>query len=192
MSLKPVKKSDQNKSWMQPRRDRRKMIQPEYHLIVTEGTETEPPYFNAMRTIINANYPDKINVKVEGKGDNTLSLYYKAKDLAEKSANGLMRQHVSAKQIPTTKLHTMPYGQTNVWNSGFCSTSVLCNPIFIGVSTDQSSLKSSNLSERENTAKTATICTEFRIHTWMTLSSTPRSLKKSTKEKHHPNQPPVL
>ena len=41
MSLKPVKKSDQNKSWMQPRRDRRKMIQPEYHLIVTEGTETE-------------------------------------------------------------------------------------------------------------------------------------------------------
>ncbi len=88
MSLKPVKKSDQNKSWMQPRRDRRKMIQPEYHLIVTEGTETEPPYFNAMRTIINANYPDKINVKVEGKGDNTLSLYYKAKDLAEKSANG--------------------------------------------------------------------------------------------------------
>lgn len=33
MSLKPVKKSDQNKSWMQPRRDRRKMIQPEYHLI---------------------------------------------------------------------------------------------------------------------------------------------------------------
>ena len=53
MSLKPVKKSDQNKSWMQPRRDRRKMIQPEYHLIVTEGTETEPPYFNAMRTIIN-------------------------------------------------------------------------------------------------------------------------------------------
>ncbi len=123
MSLKPVKKSDQNKSWMQPRRDRRKMIQPEYHLIVTEGTETEPPYFNAMRTIINANYPDKINVKVEGKGDNTLSLYYKAKDLAE---------------------------------------------------------------------KTATICTEFCIHTWMTLSSTPRSLKKSTKEKHHPNQPPVL
>ncbi len=88
MSLKPVKKSDQNKSWMQPRRDRRKMIQPEYHLIVTEGTETEPPYFNAMGDVINSNYPDKINVKVEGKGDNTLSLYSKAKELAIKSANG--------------------------------------------------------------------------------------------------------
>ncbi len=132
MSLKPVKKSDQNKSWMQPRRDRRKMIQPEYHLIVTEGTETEPPYFNAMRTIINANYPDKINVKVEGKGDIHRSEYW-------------------------PKL-----------------TEILKSP------------------ERENTAKTATICTEFCIHTWMTLSSTPRSLKKSTKEKHHPNQPPVL
>ena len=88
MSLKPVKKSDLNKSWMQPRRDRRKMIQPEYHLIVTEGTETEPPYFNAMGNIINNKYPDKINVKVEGKGDNTLSLYPKAKELVAKSANG--------------------------------------------------------------------------------------------------------
>lgn len=88
MSLKPVKKSDRNKSWMQSRRDRRKMIQPEYHLIVTEGTETEPPYFNAMGAVINNRFPDKINVKVEGKGDNTLSLYSKAKELAAKSANG--------------------------------------------------------------------------------------------------------
>ena len=55
MSLKPAKKSDLNKSWMQPRRDRRKLIQPEYHLIVTEGTETEPPYFNAMGAVINRN-----------------------------------------------------------------------------------------------------------------------------------------
>ena len=88
MSLKPAKKSDLNKSWMQPRRDRRKMIQPEYHLIVTEGTETEPPYFNAMGAVINKNYPDRIIVKVEGEGDNTLNLYSKAKSLAKQSANG--------------------------------------------------------------------------------------------------------
>ena len=88
MSLKPAKKSDLNKSWMQPRRDRRKLIQPEYHLIVTEGTETEPPYFNAMGAVINKNYPDRINVKVEGEGDNTLNLYLKAKSLAKQSANG--------------------------------------------------------------------------------------------------------
>ena len=48
----------------------------------------EPPYFNAMGDIINNRFPDKINVKVEGKGDNTLNLYSKAKELATKSANG--------------------------------------------------------------------------------------------------------
>lgn len=42
MSLKPPKKSDLDKNWMKARQDRPKKIQPEYHLIVTEGTETEP------------------------------------------------------------------------------------------------------------------------------------------------------
>lgn len=42
MSLKPPKRSDLDKSWMKPRRDKPKKIQPEYHLIVTEGTDTEP------------------------------------------------------------------------------------------------------------------------------------------------------
>ena len=88
MSLKPTKKGDLNKSWMQPRRDRHKMIQPEYHLIVSEGTETEPLYFKSMGEIINRNYPDRIHIHVEGKGDNTLSLYSKAKHLAEGSTNG--------------------------------------------------------------------------------------------------------
>lgn len=41
MSLKPLKKSDLDKNWMKARRDKPKKIQPEYHLIVTEGTDTE-------------------------------------------------------------------------------------------------------------------------------------------------------
>lgn len=45
MSMKPCKKSDLNKKWMSDRRDRRITIAPEYHLIVTEGTKTEPQYF---------------------------------------------------------------------------------------------------------------------------------------------------
>lgn len=49
MSLKPPKKSDLGKSWMKPRRDKNILIRPEYHLIVTEGTETEPQYFEAIR-----------------------------------------------------------------------------------------------------------------------------------------------
>lgn len=88
MSLKPPKKSDLDKSWMKPRLDRRKKIQPEYHLIVTEGTKTEPAYFIAISEIINSTYPDKIQVKVEGVGDNTLNLFQKAKRLADSSANG--------------------------------------------------------------------------------------------------------
>lgn len=40
-----------------------------------------------MGAIINSNYPDRINIKVEGKGDNTLNLYNKAKNLATNSAN---------------------------------------------------------------------------------------------------------
>ncbi len=37
MSLKPPKKSDLDKTWMKARRDKPKKIQPEYHLIITEG-----------------------------------------------------------------------------------------------------------------------------------------------------------
>jgi len=62
MSLKPPKKSDLDKSWMKARRDKPKKIQPEYHLIVTEGTDTEPAYFGAMRDVINSAYPDRIQL----------------------------------------------------------------------------------------------------------------------------------
>jgi len=88
VSLKPPKKSDLDKSWMKPRLDRYKKIQPEYHLIVTEGKKTEPAYFIAIKNKINSTYPDRIQVDVEGVGDNTLNLFQKAKHLAESSANG--------------------------------------------------------------------------------------------------------
>lgn len=88
MSLKPPKKSNLNKSWMKARRDKPKRLQPEYHLIITEGTDTEPAYFGAMKDIINRSYPDKIQLDVHGAGDNTLSLFEKAKQKASSSANG--------------------------------------------------------------------------------------------------------
>ena len=78
MSLKPPKKSDMGKHWMKPRRDRNILIQPEHHLIVTEGTETEPQYFEAIRDSINSQYRDKIQLDVHGAGDNTLNLLDKA------------------------------------------------------------------------------------------------------------------
>lgn len=88
MSLKPPKKSDLNKSWMKPKPDRGVKIQPEYHLIVSEGTDTEPAYFEAIRDIINSRYRKKIQLEISGEGDNTINLFWKAKQRASDSANG--------------------------------------------------------------------------------------------------------
>lgn len=72
------------KSWMKPRRDSRQMIAPEYHLIVTEGTDTEPQYFQAIKAIIDGKYRDRIHLDISGKGDNTLSLFKRAvKDVSQ-------------------------------------------------------------------------------------------------------------
>ncbi len=78
MSMKPPKKSDMGKTWMKPRREFRQIISPEYHLIVTEGTETEPQYFQAIKKTIDTKYRDRIHLDVTGKGDNTLSLFNRA------------------------------------------------------------------------------------------------------------------
>ena len=77
MSLKPPKKSDLDKKWMKKRLDRAIKIQPEYHLIVTEGTDTEPEYFGSIKDVINKKYPEKIKLDVYGEGDNTISLFQK-------------------------------------------------------------------------------------------------------------------
>ena len=92
MSLKPPKKSDLGKSWMRNRRDKARMIQPEYHLIASEGTETEPQYFGAIQRIINSKYRDRIQLKVEGIGDNTVNLLMKARQYVQN--NGIVFKHV--------------------------------------------------------------------------------------------------
>lgn len=87
MSLKPLKKSDLDKAWMKKKPDRAIKIHPEYHLIVSEGTDTEPAYFGAMKDIVNRQYPKKIQLDVSGEGNNTINLFGKAKQLARNSAN---------------------------------------------------------------------------------------------------------
>lgn len=88
MSLKPPKKSDLAKDWMKKRRDKAIRIQPEYHLIVTEGIETEPQYFKSIKDIINRHHRDRIQLAICGEGDNTLGLFEKAKKRAEQNPNG--------------------------------------------------------------------------------------------------------
>lgn len=92
MSLHPLKKSDQKKAWMKGRRDKARMVQPEYHLIVTEGVETEPQYFGAVQRIINGTYRQRIQLQIEGVGDNTLNLLERARQYAENS--GMVFKHV--------------------------------------------------------------------------------------------------
>ena len=83
MSRKPPKKTDMGKAWMKPRRDSRQMIFPEYHLIVSEGTKTEPKYFEKIRETIDLKYRDRIHLDILGGGNNTVNLYNQAvKDVA--------------------------------------------------------------------------------------------------------------
>lgn len=87
MSLKPPKKSDLGKAWMQARLERTVKISPEYHLIVTEGTETEPPYFEAIQRAVNERYRGRIQLDISGEGTNTVFLFDRAKYLAGCSPN---------------------------------------------------------------------------------------------------------
>lgn len=90
MSLKPTKKSDSGKAWLKGRENRRQsiLIHPEYHLIVTEGTKTEPNYFEAIKNQINREYKDRIRVEIEGTGLNTVNLVSLAEKYVNESSNG--------------------------------------------------------------------------------------------------------
>ena len=85
VSMQPVKKSDAGKCWMRKRRDLKRMIAPEYHLIVSEGTRTEPLYFDRVKELINQKYSGRIHLEIVGKGDNTLKLFHQAKIHVEQS-----------------------------------------------------------------------------------------------------------
>ena len=84
MSMKPRKKSDSKKEWMSDRRDRHIIIAPEYHLIVTEGTKTEPNYFEGLKKDINSQYKGRISISIDGAGEHTLTLLERAQKIVEK------------------------------------------------------------------------------------------------------------
>lgn len=85
MSNQPKKKSDMNKQWMKSRGDREVKIAPEYHLIVTEGTKTEPKYFKALKEEINKGFPGRISIEIEGVGEGTVKLFERARKIVERS-----------------------------------------------------------------------------------------------------------
>lgn len=154
--MKPPKKSDLGKTWMKPRRDFRQIIAPEYHLIVTEGTETEPQYFHAIKETIDAKYRDRIHLDVNGKGDNTISLFNRAvKDVIHSSniykhvcwyttrmiflLKTLIRPPHFAKPPVLTKPIIMPFGRTSASSFGSFSISCSFRQTFTGMNTGPSS-----------------------------------------------------
>ena len=89
MSAKPPKKSDAEKSWMSPRVSKNIPLLPEHHLIVTEGTKTEPQYFEAIKTVVDEkcrNFgSNRIQIKVNGTGKNTTFLVDEAKRIVDET-----------------------------------------------------------------------------------------------------------
>ena len=66
-------------------------IRPERFLIVTEGTRTEPLYFEGFRRRINAAFRGEyVTLRVYGVGANTVSLFDQAKSIAEADPDGLL------------------------------------------------------------------------------------------------------
>lgn len=110
MSLKPPKKSDLNKEWLPRRRDLKKKVQPEYHLIVTEGTKTEPNYFKAIKKIINKNFKERIQFEISGEGDNTINLFKIAKTYVEQNPNGYKHIWIvyDTDDFPKENIDTVP------------------------------------------------------------------------------------
>lgn len=100
MSRKSSKKQDDRKtatsakrlknSWGKGRQSSPHIrIRPIRLLIVTEGSKTEPLYFTAFRDRINQSYGrEYITVEIYGLGDNTVSLFNRAKKLADRDAEG--------------------------------------------------------------------------------------------------------
>jgi len=176
MSLKPLKKSDLGKDWVRKDRYVRKIgIQPEYHLIVTEGTDTEPNYFEAIKKIINEKYSDRIVLRVEGKGDNTLNLFEKARESASGpndykhvwivyDTDDFPADHINrtAELCKNTEggrtLNIMRSGLISALNYGSFCTLDFTILTFTGVSIGQSYRSGCPTLEKESTKRTGQIC----------------------------------
>lgn len=87
--MSPQKKTKNTDNWLKGRESKKRGILPEYHLIVTEGKNTEPLYFKALKEHINSIYPGRIEMKIEGEGACTLSLLDRAIGYATKYPNPL-------------------------------------------------------------------------------------------------------
>lgn len=199
MSLHPLKKSDQKKAWMKGRRDKARMVQPEYHLIVTEGVETEPQYFGAVQRIINGTYRQRIQLQIEGVGDNTLNLLERARQYAENS--GMVFKHVwvvydtddfppehinrtarlcAQYSKPGETLYTQ-FGPISALNCGFCCIFLIFTPTCTEINIGASSVPISRKSARVLIGKTVPISMRCCGPIWTGPLKMRKSWRSSTK-----------
>lgn len=87
MTKKLIKKSDDGKEWLTRRRSRNIKSKLEYHLIICEGTKTEPNYFKALRAKIVGKNREKIVIEIMGKSRGTTNLLEEAIKEVRKSFN---------------------------------------------------------------------------------------------------------
>lgn len=96
MSNKPPKKSDKNKPWINKRRDRNKLINPEYHLVVCEGEKTEPNYFSGLKNDIGAS-SRKIRIEIpQRKGSKNPPMLV---DSAQKYVSNFRKKDIYIKHV---------------------------------------------------------------------------------------------
>lgn len=87
MSKKPTKRSDIDKPWIKERKDKIIKSKLEYHLIICEGTKTEPNYFNGIKGNITERNREKLTIEIIGKGVGTTYLLKEAIKKVQHSTN---------------------------------------------------------------------------------------------------------
>lgn len=149
MSLKPLKKTDMNKSWMKKRRDKQIKIQPEYHLIVTEGTKQNQNILGQF--VILSTISTKIEFNLIFMGRVKIHLIYltvrkNMPIIVQIYINmfGLfmirmifhqiisIKRHSYVKTVAMMRLRIMRFGRINVLNYGFFYILAIFNRIYIG------------------------------------------------------------
>ncbi len=89
MSKKPLKKSELKKDiqWRTKKRNKKVLINPEYHVIICEGTKTEPNYFEGLKNEINGRFKNRIELKILPTGKGRREALSEAKRIVSKSVN---------------------------------------------------------------------------------------------------------
>lgn len=78
----PQKKSEE---WYSKKRNKRKLIAPERHLILCEGTKTEPNYFQEIKNRIDNKYRGRININIIPTKKGRLNLLNQAIEMVKSS-----------------------------------------------------------------------------------------------------------